>query len=160
MVLHRSEIRLRPSTALAVLLALAVLPVAARSDSIGGAQGSAVPAASNAGAGLEGTHWKLIEVGGAPAVAGREAYLELSAEGRKLVGTSGCNRLFGSYELGGDRLRFGAIGSTRMACEEALMKQEQALEAALQATTSYRVDGSALELRDGERVLARFAAGP
>ena len=98
-------------------------------------------------------------MGGAPAVAGREAYLELSAEGRKLAGTSGCNRLFGGYELGGDRLRFGAIGSTRMACEEALMKQEQALEAALQATTSYRLDGSTLELRDGERLLARFAAG-
>jgi heat shock protein HslJ len=150
---------LRHSAALAALLALAALPVAAGGDSIEGARGGAAAAASHAGAALEGTHWKLVEVAGAPAVAGREAYLELSAEGRKLAGTSGCNRLFGSYELGGDRLRFGGVGATRMACEEALMKQEQALEAALQATTSYRVDGSTLELRDGERVLARFAAG-
>jgi heat shock protein HslJ len=110
---------------------------------------------------LEGTTWKLIDVGGAPAVVlpeDRQAHLLLTAAGRKLAGSTGCNRLAGSYETSAQGLRFGAIASTKMACAEPLMKQEQALAAALQTTTRYRVDGRTLELRDGERVLARLEA--
>ena len=40
------------------------------------------------------------------------------------------------------------------------MKQEQAFVGALKATTSYRIVDEILELRDRERVLARFESSP
>ena len=136
--------------ALAGAFALAVVAVPARGDEPAAAQPP-----------LEGTTWTLVEVGGEPAVAlpdDRRAELVLDAAGRKLAGSSGCNRLVGGYELSAQGLRFGAVASTKMACAEPLMKQEQMLEAALRATTGYRIRGRALELRDGARVLARLEA--
>ncbi|MGH7893459.1 MAG: YbaY family lipoprotein [Candidatus Binatia bacterium] len=119
--------------------------------------------APKAGAALEGTYWKLILVGGEPAVIlpeAHEAHLTLEAEGKKLGGSSGCNRLLGTYELDGEHLRFAQVGSTRMACAEPLMKQEHAFVQALEGTTTYRATSETLELRDGERVLARFELRP
>lgn len=40
----------------------------------------------------------------------------ISLDGERVFGTSGCNRYFGSYQLTGEGLRFGAIAGTRMAC--------------------------------------------
>ena len=45
-----------------------------------------------------------------------------------------------------------------MMCPDPVMKQERALVDALQTTTSYRIEGSKLELLDGDRVAARFQA--
>lgn len=39
------------------------------------------------------------------------------AEGGGLAGSDGCNRLTGSWEADGDRIEFGTIASTLMACE-------------------------------------------
>jgi len=108
---------------------------------------------------LEGTDWKVTELGGAPVAAApgaRQASLVLTAEGRKVAGSTGCNRMAGTYELEKDALRFKPMALTMMACLEPLMKQEQAFVEALKATSSYRIAGETLELRDGEKVLARF----
>lgn len=108
---------------------------------------------------LEGTDWKLIQIGSTQAVSGSEAAsanLVLIADGNKLTGSSCCNRLLGTYDLNKDSLRFKPVGLKRMACPEPLMKQEQALTEALKATTSYRIRCETLELRNGDRVLARF----
>lgn len=108
---------------------------------------------------LEGKEWTLTEAGGSPVVTtpgARPATLTLSAEGRKVSGSSGCNRLMGTYELSGTSLRFKPVGLTRMACPEPLMKQEKAVLDALEGTTTYRLFEETLELRDGDRVLARF----
>ena len=51
-----------------------------------------------------------------------------------------------------------ATASTRMACSPDLMAQENALHAAFARTTGYRIDGNALELIEGDAVLARFVA--
>lgn len=44
------------------------------------------------------------------------AKLTIRLDGERVFGTSGCNRYFGSYQLTGEGLRFGAIAGTRMAC--------------------------------------------
>jgi putative lipoprotein len=108
---------------------------------------------------LKGTHWKLIELGGNPVAAlpgVSEANLVLGVDEQWLSGSGGCNRLVGGYKLHQRSLHFRADGLTSMACLEPLMKQEQAFVKALQATTSYGIVGGTLELRDGERVLAKF----
>jgi putative lipoprotein len=110
---------------------------------------------------LAETSWTLIDIGGQPAVVGSDqkpAYLLLQTDGKKLAGSSGCNQVFGTYTLDGSRLRLNPAGLSMMMCPDTLMKQEKAFVAALKATTGYRIVGDRLELRDGDRVLARFRA--
>lgn len=124
---------------------------------------SGAPAATAATVPLESTYWKLTELGGMAAVGGadaNEASLVLNAEGKKLTGSTGCNRIVGSYKLNKRSLHFKSAGVTKMACPDALMKQEEAFVEILKQTTNYRVVGETLELRDKEDVLAKFQARP
>lgn len=116
----------------------------------------------DSGVRLEGTRWVLVELDGAAlgADAANSAYLQLKAQEKRLGGSGGCNLLTGGYELGRGTLKFTPIASTRMACPEPVMEQERLFLAALAATREYAIAGDRLELRDGDRVLARFQARP
>ena len=109
---------------------------------------------------LENTYWKLVEVADQPAQVHpgeREAHL-LLLDGRA-SGSSGCNKLMGSYARAApDTLRVGPLASTRMACPPGMMAQETALAAAFEHATRYRIVGDTLTLLDGDAVLARFEA--
>lgn len=110
---------------------------------------------------LVNTYWKLLEVDGQPAVVAdnrREAHLILQLDDHRLVGSTGCNRLVGSYQLDGEQLTFSPAGTTMMMCPEELMRQERLVTAALTATRSWRITGQVLELLDGAQVLARLEA--
>lgn len=112
-----------------------------------------------AGRTLEGTEWRLKELAGASVVHlpdAQGATITLHADGKRLSGSSGCNRIVGGYELSGQSLRFTPAGLTRMMCPEPLMKQETAFTEALRSTTTYRLVGDKLDLLDGDRVLASF----
>ncbi len=114
-----------------------------------------------AAATLEGTFWRLMQVGGQPVAVLPNmavAHLILQPDGRKLAGSGGCNRLLGAYELGGEDLRITPGPTTLMACPDPLMLQERSFSEALRATTGYGIRGDELELRDGQRLLARFKA--
>jgi heat shock protein HslJ len=76
---------------------------------------------SSATASLEGPYWKAIELAGKPTPAQepqREAHLQFQAGGR-VSGSDGCNRLTGTYQRSGDRLTFGQMAGTQMACVDA-----------------------------------------
>ena len=109
---------------------------------------------------LENTYWKLVEVASQPAQVHpgeREAHL-LLLDGRA-SGSSGCNKLMGSYtHAAPDALRVGPLAGTRMACPPAIMAQETALATAFGSATRYRIAGDTLTLLDGDTVLARFEA--
>ena len=125
------------------------------------AQGASQGASAEKAVPLEETRWNLTELNGKPVVAGageREAYIELHADGDKLGGSGGCNRLFGSYDLSGSSLSFHSVASTLMACPDSATADESALLQALKLTDSFRISGQNLELRASERVLARFQA--
>jgi putative lipoprotein len=111
---------------------------------------------------LTNTYWKLTEMAGSPVAMlpgqAREVRITLDEPGARVHGFSGCNRLQGQYASSGDRLAFSALGGTRMACPAPVMALEAAVLQALGRATGYRIDGEALSLLDGERVLARFAA--
>jgi heat shock protein HslJ/uncharacterized lipoprotein YbaY len=109
---------------------------------------------------LEGTHWKLVELGGAPSATRPDvpvAYVEFQAD-KRIAAIGGCNRLMGTYALQGAALSISAGGMTMMACPDPLDKQEVAFTDALRATSGYRITNDALELLDGSKVLARFVA--
>ena len=113
-------------------------------------------------AALEDTRWALLELNGKTitvTVNDKAPFLEMSSKKASAYGFGGCNRFFGSYQLSGKSLKFGAMGATRMACPEG-MDQEQELFTALDATTRYEIHGSKLLLYSDEKLLARFEAVP
>ena len=121
---------------------------------------SADPAAKQVTA-LENVFWRLVSVGEIPALpvpATREAGFTLHSEGQRVSGSGGCNRLLGRYELGSDTLKLIHSGTTMMACADDSTLQEAEFLSALKMTTGYRISGDTLELRSGDRVLARFMA--
>ena len=120
----------------------------------------AAPAPAAPAAALEGTEWRLVDIGGQPSPAGadstRHPGFTLLAEGRKVQGSAGCNRMTGTYQLDGQKLKFGPLATTRMACPD--MQTETAFLKALQATTRYEISGSSLMLFGADTAVARLEA--
>lgn len=110
---------------------------------------------------LTNTYWKLTQLGGAPAQVlpnQREPHMILQLQEHRLVGSGGCNRFTGQYNLAGTSVYFGKVAATEMACPGG-MEQEQAFLRALDATRTWRIEGDALELLDdGGETIARFTA--
>jgi len=81
--------------------------------------------------------WRIEQARSAPLTDKRAARLDFGADGR-LTGHASCNSLSASYTLAGDKLKIGPIATTRKACGDALMEQEDrvltALERAARAT--------------------------
>jgi heat shock protein HslJ len=99
---------------------------------------------------LLGTTWAAVEIDGKPveATEPQRPNIVLSASDGRVTGTTGCNRVAGSFTQQGAALRFGMLASTRMACVPDRGPVENAFLAALDATTAQAVTGGTLELRD------------
>jgi copper homeostasis protein (lipoprotein) len=114
-----------------------------------------------AAAPLSGTDWRLTELADraiAPGpTPGGSPSLTLSASSMQFSGSTGCNRLIGTYEVSGDAIGF-ASGGTMRACP-GQPDTEKAFMATLERTRTYRILGRLLEFRDIEgKVIARFEA--
>lgn len=111
-----------------------------------------------------GTYWRILALGDGPLPEMpdfREPHLLLrdAEDGPRFSGTVGCNMMLGGYELSGDRLAFGAVASTMMACPPPLDELERSFAAALEAIASFESDGRTLRLRDADgRVHAELEA--
>jgi heat shock protein HslJ len=107
------------------------------------------------------TEWAFVEVAGlsAPLPAGpAAATLTLASAGGQLSGSTGCNRMQGSYEHPAEgSLRFGPVAATKRGCPPDLATVEKGVLEALAATTGYDLGEGSLELRAGDRRLARLA---
>jgi heat shock protein HslJ len=124
------------------------------SGSVGGVIGIRGPT-------LEKTNWMLTQLGDRAitedAVSTRPT-LTLDSDSQRASGSSGCNRMTGSYELTGDSLTFGAMAGTMMACIKGMDVEKDYL-AALARVKKWQIKGQELVLLDGEgKVLARFEA--
>jgi heat shock protein HslJ len=103
---------------------------------------------------LDGTTWTLVELrqGQGDSASARDLLPDDTvtldfAEG-KASGNGTCNRYSGSYEVDGERLSFGPLAGTMMACPG--LNQETAYLEALETVAAYRVDGDQLVLLDAE----------
>lgn len=86
---------------------------------------------------------------------GSVSLAEAPAEGNAPTG----RREVGRYEPSGDRIRFSALATTRMACLDGeANRQEAAFVGALGQMDRFMVSGDALTLYQGERPRARFVA--
>jgi heat shock protein HslJ len=106
---------------------------------------AAAPAApaTPAPAPLTGSSWLLEDLGGKGVIDNAQSTIAF-AEGGKVSGRGGCNRYFGTVEVSGEKLHFGPMGSTKMACPPALMDQEDRFLKALQDAERYKMDGAFL----------------
>jgi uncharacterized lipoprotein YbaY/heat shock protein HslJ len=110
---------------------------------------------------LENTYWKLTRLGDTAVTAApqqREAHFILDPKSRRVRGSTGCNRLIGSYELSGGTLAFGQMAGTMMACAQG-MDTEKAFLEALRQVERWKIAGQHLELFDAAgKQVARFEA--
>jgi len=137
-------------------LVFACLPVfslfgcAANNDAAHVATPSMNAEASKPDASFVNTYWKLLEMNGKPAAlgAGEKEINLVTGGGENLVhGFSGCNRFSGGYKQNNDRLEFGNLATTRMACAETMGLESSFLEA-LNRVRRYSIQGERLTLYD------------
>ena len=128
-----------------LLISLAVSACTAESG-----QGAPQPSGSLIGS------WKLTAHGPAdapvPAVEGVEAGLTFNEDGT-VSGTSGCNGLGGDYTVEGDQITFGEFVSTLMACDDPIMRQEEAAHRVMTGTATYKIEGDTLTITNNDMVL-------
>lgn len=112
-------------------------------------------------ASLNGTSWVLQEFGPEgdlkPLLPDTSVSL-MFADGR-ISGTATCNTYFADFTQSGDALNFGPIGSTRMACLEPIMQQENDVLAAMATAKQYVVAEGLLTLTYNNGLLV-FASAP
>ena len=126
-------------------------------------QVQAAVSAKRAGPKLHGSYWSLVELNGkaaAPGMGRTQPYIRFHRAQGTLEGSSGCNGLTGTYIVEQNALQITAGGVTMMMCPPQLMEQEKGLLNALKATSSYKIEGDTLELKNGQEVVARFEAAP
>jgi heat shock protein HslJ/membrane-bound inhibitor of C-type lysozyme len=101
-------------------------------------------------AALRDTDWRAAQIDGAPLkVEDRRQLPTLTLDDAGLYsGSTGCNRISGSYTLDAKGLRFAAGAITRMACEPPAGDIEQRFLAALAAVTGAHLAATTLELQD------------
>jgi heat shock protein HslJ len=121
MVTHRQGVETGQRTVFAV-------------SSIRGAK--ATQAAKTAAFKLTGSEWLLEDLGGSGVIDNAQATLSFPEAG-KVAGRGSCNRFFGPAQVSGDAVKMGPLGSTRMACPEAVMNQETKYLNALQAAERF-----------------------
>lgn len=83
--------------------------------------------------------WLAEDIGGGGVIDRLQTVLDIAANGA-VSGSGGCNRIMGRATVAGDRISFGPIGSTKMACTPAAMNQEAKFIAALAEVRAFRVD--------------------
>lgn len=83
--------------------------------------------------------WLAEDIGGGGVIDRLQSVLEIAANGA-VSGSGGCNRMAGKAKIAGNRLSFGPIASTKMACPPAAMNQEAKFFAALADVRGWRID--------------------
>ncbi|SHF78618.1 Heat shock protein HslJ [Salegentibacter echinorum] len=109
----------------------------------------------NANAQITNTTWELVELDGSKIdqtnIEGKKIQFTLNSTDQRVFGNSGCNNFNGSYNLeDGLRIKFSQIASTRMACPENEINEQEVLDV-FNKTDNYTVNGNKLMLNIGKR---------
>ncbi|HBT32372.1 MAG TPA: secreted protein containing HslJ-like protein [Pusillimonas sp.] len=88
---------------------------------------------------LQGVTWQVTQLGQAQTNGQTQPEINFLPNNR-IAGSTGCNRFFGEYMLGGEGMQIKGLGSTRMACGETLMAQEATFLEQLQNVSGVSFD--------------------
>ena len=100
---------------------------------------------------ITGKNWQLSMV-----VDGNETLAPMSpvlasanfTADSKVVGSTGCNRYFGTYEENDGKLKLSPLGATQMMCVEDAMAIENAFNNAMEKVSDWQLTKDALVLSD------------
>lgn len=98
--------------------------------------------------------WVLLHLSGTEVVkedSERLIYLEFNETDRKLLGFTGCNRVFGAYITQANNITFARLGSTKLMCAD--INVETSFLNNLQRVNRYEINGEMLQLFDKSTVL-------
>lgn len=138
---------------------------AARAEPAAAAEPVAAPAivartAPSADVNLLGTAWRLERLASGKLQAGTQPSLEFPTEGRA-SGHGSCNRFNGIVIVATDAIKFSGLATTRMACAEAVMQQEESYLAALRDAVRFEAEAQSLRIYSaGREEPLRFTAAP
>ncbi|NIM96018.1 MAG: META domain-containing protein [Anaerolineales bacterium] len=108
---------------------------------------------------IEGSSWDVISYnngkgGVVSVIIDTEITADFDEEGR-ISGSAGCNRYTGSYEVDDENITIPSdFGTTRMACDDPIMEQEQAYLEALSTAATYSIVLDQMEFRTEDGALA------
>ncbi len=91
--------------------------------------------------------WRVLSIATATAFDSAKTRFDVAENGR-VNSTVGCNMIFGTPEIDGERISFGAMAMTRRACIGPLADLETKYLAALNGVQAYRIEGATLTLLD------------
>ena len=78
----------------------------------------------------------------------------------EVSGTSGCNRFFGPYEVDGNSISIGPLGSTLIGCPPPLDQQEFGYLSSLQSASTFDISGDMLTVSNAEGdIVVTFVKG-
>ena len=114
-------------------------------------------ACAGSAASLEGTSWQLIDFAGKPPVGNTQP--TMTFEDGNVGGNSSCNTYGGEYKTKGDKIEFGMMMSTMMAClDDGVMEQEQEFLAFLGSVERWELSNGQLLLFDARGNVLVFEA--
>ncbi len=123
------------------------------------------PAAAPAAGSLEGTFWILAldpDATGQMVSVLPDSRANIEFSSGQVTGNATCNLYNGTYTQADDSLTIALAARTAMACEDALMAQEDAYLAALTQAASQRTTGNKLDIlnAEGAVILSFIAEAP
>ncbi len=101
---------------------------------------------------LKGGVWEMTALNGQTidsTLAPKAISFQLSETDNKVSGFSGCNRFMGTYTVANDSLSFSQMASTRMACMNAKINENEVLKSFAE-TVTYKITGNQLALINAE----------
>ncbi|NBL65182.1 META domain-containing protein [Flavobacterium sp. NST-5] len=104
---------------------------------------------SEAIADLKGTSWMLTEIQNIEIKNtdfAKIPELNFNPSTNEFTGNTGCNSMFGKIDISDNKINFGSVGSTKMACEGI---GENHFLAAMQTVQTFKLSNKKLELYDG-----------
>ena len=96
--------------------------------------------------------WVVELIDERPVIDRSPVFIQFTEDDR-VSGNSSCNSFIGSYAFSETQLSFAQAASTRMACPQALMEQEQRFLTALGRVSQVKLENSMLELTDADGAL-------
>lgn len=112
---------------------------------------------------FEGSRWRLVDFDGQTLSAlgvPTSVELQLDPTTHRVTGTSGVNRIAGTYQIAGKRISFGPVISTRMAGTPEAMKFEADYLNVLGKIDEWSLTDGKLELHAGPQIMATYLPVP
>jgi heat shock protein HslJ len=82
---------------------------------------------------------------------------ELEFNGQRVTGSTGCNRISGSFTVDGEEFKFGSLATTKMGCPG---YDENVYMDALNMTNRFRLNADQLSLFKDSTLLMTFVKAP